>query len=415
MKKTSIALLVICLLSGACSVVSAQTTLGVLIGPSVPNLSGGTNELSQGYVSRLALHFGITVERDLNERFSIQPELMFDQQGGQRNGLKPFTLPTGGYHYADFKNASILNYLEVPVLLRYKFGADASPPGELSVPMSDILQAHRKKQAAQASSIRTRTERSRRFPCLLIILSLYRYPPIIRCDHGCHGQHPPIQCRYPGGRWRSSSGLGFTVSHTRTSRSVRVHEYTAVCRGRLQPYRQPPDLDGIHILIVRDIGSEALRSFSENATLGIISQRSHASHPPEYKNCSADTESFFPTAGREGANETKISSLHLYLTDGIQFSRLQVTCVTAPPLAVAPRKGQAWRSPQRRAFYFSMLLSIWDFMCRKFFAGMEGTSVLFCLGRLCLCSLPPDRMTGSRIQMERLSRSDVYFETECQS
>ena len=32
-----------------------------MIGPSVPNLSGGTNEISQDYVSRLALHFGITV------------------------------------------------------------------------------------------------------------------------------------------------------------------------------------------------------------------------------------------------------------------------------------------------------------------------------------------------------------------
>ena len=85
-------------------------------------------EITQGYVSRLALHFGITIEHDLSEGFSIQPGILFDEQGGQRNGLQPITstslppLPTGGYYYADFKNASILNYIEVPVLARYKFG-----------------------------------------------------------------------------------------------------------------------------------------------------------------------------------------------------------------------------------------------------------------------------------------------------
>ncbi len=127
MKKTFLSLFAIILLA-ANSPVNAQTSLGILVGPSVPNLSGGSNEISQDYVSRLALHFGVTLERDLSERLSIQPEIIFDQQGGQRNGLQPITstslppLPSGGYYYADFKNASILNYLEVPVLLYYKFG-----------------------------------------------------------------------------------------------------------------------------------------------------------------------------------------------------------------------------------------------------------------------------------------------------
>src|SRR5208283_375785 len=128
MKKVSLSLLVSFLLVGAYSFVNAQTSLGIIVGPSVPNLSGGTNEISQDYVSRLALHFGITVEHNLGERFSILPGIIFDEQGGQRNGLQPITstslppLPSGGYYYADFKNASVLNYLEVPVLLRYGFG-----------------------------------------------------------------------------------------------------------------------------------------------------------------------------------------------------------------------------------------------------------------------------------------------------
>ena len=126
MKKIFFTLLIFLLLTGTYSFVNAQTSLGILVGPSVPNLSGGSNEISQDYVSRLALHFGVTFERDLSDRLSIQPEIIFDQQGGQRNGLQPIPSSTspsgGGYDYANFKNASILNYLEVPVLLRYKFG-----------------------------------------------------------------------------------------------------------------------------------------------------------------------------------------------------------------------------------------------------------------------------------------------------
>ncbi len=99
-----------------------------MAGPSVPDFSGGSNEISQGYVFRLAPHSGITLEHDLSERFSIQPGIIVDGQGGQRNGLQPVTttslptLPSEGYYYANFKNAAILNYLEMPVPLRYNFG-----------------------------------------------------------------------------------------------------------------------------------------------------------------------------------------------------------------------------------------------------------------------------------------------------
>lgn len=110
---------------------AAQTRLGVICGLSVPNLSGGSNEITQDYRSRLAPHFGITVERDIGGHFSLQPALVFDGQGGQRTGLQPITstslppLPSGGYYYADFKNTSVLNYIELPMLVRYRIGAGA--------------------------------------------------------------------------------------------------------------------------------------------------------------------------------------------------------------------------------------------------------------------------------------------------
>ncbi|MFZ1081885.1 MAG: porin family protein, partial [Candidatus Kryptoniota bacterium] len=102
----------------------AQVQIGIQGGLSVPDLSGGNNEISQGYTSRLAPNFGITAEIPLINNFSIEPQINFDGQGGQRNGLQPIagsTSPTGGYLYANFKNASILNYIEIPVLAKYTF------------------------------------------------------------------------------------------------------------------------------------------------------------------------------------------------------------------------------------------------------------------------------------------------------
>lgn len=129
MEKTSLILLGLLFFAGAYSLVNAQTNIGILGGRSVPNISGGTNELSEDYVSRIAPHLGITIEHDLSDRFSIQPGIIYDGQGGKRNGLQPITStplppnPSGGYYYADFNNTAVLNYIEVPVLVRYKFDA----------------------------------------------------------------------------------------------------------------------------------------------------------------------------------------------------------------------------------------------------------------------------------------------------
>ncbi len=106
----------------------AQINLGVQGGMSVPDLSGGTNEISQGYTSRLAPSFGILGNYKLNNNFYIQAEINFDGQGGQRNGIQPITSsdipiqPPNGYFYANFKNVSVLNYLEIPITIKYVFG-----------------------------------------------------------------------------------------------------------------------------------------------------------------------------------------------------------------------------------------------------------------------------------------------------
>ncbi len=71
----------------------AQTPwLGVHGGLSIPDLSGGNgNQLSTGYTSRLAANFGLQSEWHVYHRFSLQVELNYAGQGGQRNGIQPIT------------------------------------------------------------------------------------------------------------------------------------------------------------------------------------------------------------------------------------------------------------------------------------------------------------------------------------
>ena len=108
--------------------VKAQLRIGIQGGMSVPNLSGGTNEVSQGYTSRFAPSFGLFGDYKLNNNLHLQAEINFDGQGGQRNGIQPITSsdipiqPPNGYFYANFKNVSVLNYIEVPITLEYVFG-----------------------------------------------------------------------------------------------------------------------------------------------------------------------------------------------------------------------------------------------------------------------------------------------------
>lgn len=113
--------------------ISAQMPwLGVHGGLSIPDLSGGSgNQLSSDYTSRLAANFGLQAEWHIYHRFSLQAELNFAGQGGQRNGIQPITnlpasyqalVPPGSYLYADFDNKAVLNYLELPILAKFTWG-----------------------------------------------------------------------------------------------------------------------------------------------------------------------------------------------------------------------------------------------------------------------------------------------------
>jgi len=124
--------LVVLALVQSSNAIAQSTWLGVHGGLSIPDLSGGNgNQLNTGYTSRLAANFGIQSEWHVYQRFSLQVELNFAGQGGQRNGLQPITnlppayqqaVPPGSYLYADFKNKAVLNYLELPILAKFTWG-----------------------------------------------------------------------------------------------------------------------------------------------------------------------------------------------------------------------------------------------------------------------------------------------------
>lgn len=105
--------------------------LGVRAGPSVPRLSGGGNEISRGYDSIVAPNGGLVADYFLTSGSSLLIEVDYSGQGGERKGLQPITqtpqglpdLPPGQLLYGDFKNKSILNYLEIPVMGKCEWGS----------------------------------------------------------------------------------------------------------------------------------------------------------------------------------------------------------------------------------------------------------------------------------------------------
>ncbi|HEV3415035.1 MAG TPA: porin family protein [Puia sp.] len=128
--------------------------LGVHGGLSIPDLSGGNgNQLSSDYTSRLAANFGIQGEWHIYHRFSLQVELNFAGQGGQRNGIQPITnlpaplqsmVPPGSYLYANFKNKAVLNYLELPILAKFTWGRTLQFYADAGVYVGYLLHAEEK-------------------------------------------------------------------------------------------------------------------------------------------------------------------------------------------------------------------------------------------------------------------------------
>ncbi len=107
---------------------ATQVRVGGHAGLSIPDIRGNeTDKFSKGFTSREGPFFGIFADIAWSPHFSLAVELNYTSQGGKKNGMQLITnlppgLPTAMDLYADFKNDTIMDYVELPVLGRLTFG-----------------------------------------------------------------------------------------------------------------------------------------------------------------------------------------------------------------------------------------------------------------------------------------------------
>ncbi len=135
--------------------------IGVKIGSSLGRLSNETSNIyTNDYESVSGIDWGFIIEFPKTERISIQTEINFTQRGGKRIGLQPLTgnelseqlnqfLPFIGIPlitdenplYADFESESDLDYLEIPVLVKFGWGNDFRFYAEMGPYLGILLNA----------------------------------------------------------------------------------------------------------------------------------------------------------------------------------------------------------------------------------------------------------------------------------
>jgi Outer membrane protein beta-barrel domain len=108
---------------------SQKWQFGFKGGLSIPNLSStGGSEVSKGYTSISGPDLAIVADYKLAEKFSIESGIELSTQGGQKSGLQTIPAlpelssyfpPGTQYLYASFTSTVKLQYLMLPVLLKY--------------------------------------------------------------------------------------------------------------------------------------------------------------------------------------------------------------------------------------------------------------------------------------------------------
>lgn len=135
--------------------------IGAKIGFSLGNLSSENDNIyTQNYETTTGIDFGLTFEFEITDLISIQPEINFTQRGAKRTGLQPTAtnelndqlnqfLPFIGMPlvtdenplYATFDSESDLNYLEIPVLVKFGWGDNLRFYAEIGPYLGILLSA----------------------------------------------------------------------------------------------------------------------------------------------------------------------------------------------------------------------------------------------------------------------------------
>lgn len=124
--------------------VNAQNwQFGIKGGLSLPNLtSSGGSDVSKGYKTISGPDLATVVNYKLSEKFSIESGIELSTQGGQKSGLQTipassdlaqFFPPGTEYLYANFTSTVRLQYLMLPVLLKYNMDLGSTGKWKLYV------------------------------------------------------------------------------------------------------------------------------------------------------------------------------------------------------------------------------------------------------------------------------------------
>jgi hypothetical protein len=103
--------------------VSSQTSIGIKAGLNMSKVANSPTYAGFKGVPEWGPNFGLLVNYGINEKFSVQPELLYTVKGGKQISKEGFMeIPDAkeGDYYSDFKTP----YLEVPILGKYTFGKE---------------------------------------------------------------------------------------------------------------------------------------------------------------------------------------------------------------------------------------------------------------------------------------------------
>lgn len=96
---------------------SQEIKFGAKVGLNLSNLSGDYPIGIYEHNSKIGFHIGGFAEYEINDKFILQPELLFSTQGNTY-GYKDYY---GGGSYYDGADYNLkLNYLNLPIILKYK-------------------------------------------------------------------------------------------------------------------------------------------------------------------------------------------------------------------------------------------------------------------------------------------------------
>lgn len=96
---------------------SQEIKFGAKVGLNVSNLRGNYPAGIDEHNSKIGFHIGGFAEYEINDKFTLQPELLFSTQGNTY-GYKDYY---GGGSYYDGADYNLkLNYLNLPIILKYK-------------------------------------------------------------------------------------------------------------------------------------------------------------------------------------------------------------------------------------------------------------------------------------------------------